>query len=94
MSMTLQIDRKVPIPAPRSNQLEGTTARLSRQMEVGDRVIVPSKKIANSLINAIKSTSGGRYRALQRRIDEENISVWKVKAVKDSDSKFSYSISA
>lgn len=93
MNMNLQIDRGVPVPAPRSSRYVSVAARLGREMQVGDRVIVPNKKLAQSLVHAIKQHSNGEFRALQRRMDDEKISVWKVKAVTDSDSRLAYSVS-
>lgn len=91
--MNYQIDRGIPVPAPRSSRYMSVASRLGREMQVGDRVIVPNKKFAQSLAHSIKQHSNGEFRALQRRIDNDNISVWKVKAVADSDSEFAYSIS-
>jgi hypothetical protein len=74
--VTIQIDKNIPIPEP-ANQ--GSYATDVRRMEIGDSVLVLTKKEAKGVAQAIRNAG---FKQTSRNVDG-GIRVWKMERIVD-----------
>lgn len=72
----LVIEKGVPLPEVKRNGVGSKWLALMNQMEVGDSVVVPNEKVANSLYNYFKKNL---MKCAVREVEKGFFRVWRVK---------------
>ncbi len=73
---TITIEKGVPMPESRKAGFGSKWLSLIKPMEIGDSIVVPNEKVANSLYNYFKRLS---YKAAVREVEKGFFRVWRVK---------------
>ena len=68
-----QIEKGVPLPAPRKKREEGLTATM-RNMEVGDSILVPQSRRSN--VYMVQKALGHKYTV--RQVDKSQVRIWRI----------------